>query len=110
VLRINSEVLDLSGAIICDGNAASNYTRFWHSPEGLQFLCRDDVFAEWWTDEDIFEKWRKTRAKCSEVLVPDRIEVCYIIGAYVSCQAAQGALAETGFQLPINVDAHLFFL
>jgi hypothetical protein len=110
VLRISPEVLDLSGAIICDGNAASNYTRFWHSPEGLQFLCRDDVFAEWWTDEDIFEKWRKTRAKCSEVLVPDRIEVRYIIGAYVSCQAAQGALAETGFKLPIKVDAHLFFL
>jgi hypothetical protein len=110
VLRISPEVLNLPGAVICDGNAASDYTRFWLSPDGLQFLCRDDVFAEWWTDEDIFEKWRKTRAKCSEVLVPDRIEVRCIIGAYVSCTVAQGALAAAGFQLPIKVDAHLFFL
>jgi hypothetical protein len=109
VLRISPEVLDLSGAIICDGNAASNYTRFWLSPDGLQFLCRDDVFAERWTDPSPITKWEKARKRCSEVLVPDQIEVRCIIGAYVSCPVAQGALAETGFQLPITVDAHLFF-
>ena len=109
VLRICPDMLDLPGAIICDGNAASDYTRFWPAQGGLHLLSRDEVFAEWWTDDDIFEKWRKTRAKCAEVLVPDRIEICYIIGAYVSCQPAQVALAATGFCFPITVDAHLFF-
>jgi hypothetical protein len=110
VVRISPEVLDLPAAIICDGNAASGYTRFWHSPEGLQFLCRDDVFAEWWTDMNAIVKWEKARKKCAEVLVPDQIEVRCIIGAYVSCPEAQAALAAAGFQPPITVDAHLFFL
>jgi hypothetical protein len=110
VLRISAEVLDLPGAIICDGNAASGYTRFWPSPEGLKFLSRDDVFAEWWTDANPIEELRRKRVKCSEVLVPNQIEVRYIVGAYVSCTVAQGALAAAGFQLPIKVDAHLFFL
>ena len=110
VLRIGPDVLDLPGAVICDGNAASDYTRFLSSPGGLQFLSRDEVFAEWWTDMNPIVKWEKARKKCAEVLVPDQIEVRCIIGAYVSCQAAQGALAAAGFQLPIKVDAHLFFL
>jgi hypothetical protein len=109
VLRISPDALDFPSAIICDGNAASDYTRFWPSPGGLRFLSGDDVFAEWWTDANPIEESRKRRIKCAEVLVPDQIEVCYITGAYVSCPAAQGALAAAGFRLPITVDAHLFF-
>jgi hypothetical protein len=109
VLRISADVLDLPGAIICDGNAASDYTAFFASPGGLKHLNRDDVFAERWTDPDPIIKWEKARKRCAEVLAPDQIEIRYVVGAYVSCQAAQEALAGSGFCLPIEVGAHLFF-
>jgi hypothetical protein len=109
VLRISPAVLDLPGVVITDGNAASGYTAFHPSPEGLKYLNRDDVFAEWWTDEDPIEQFRKKSAKCAEVLVPDQIATDQIIGAYVSCKATKMALVQKGFCLPIEIDAHLFF-
>ncbi|MDW8309796.1 MAG: DUF4433 domain-containing protein [Verrucomicrobiales bacterium] len=109
VLRISAAVLDWPGVVITDGNAASQYTAFWPSPAGLEHLGREDVFAEWWTDDDPIEKWRKTRAKCAEVLVPNQIPAHHIVGAYVSCEAARAALSNIGFRLPIAIDRHLFF-
>jgi len=109
VLRISAAVLDLPNVVITDGNAASEYTAFWPSPSGLQFLRREDVFAEWWTDDDPIEQYRKKSAKCAEVLVPDQISVQQIIGAYVSCPTAKAELEGAGFRLAIAIDAHLFF-
>lgn len=63
VLRINTDVLDLEGVVISDGNAASKYTAFWASPSGLARVDRDRVFAEYWTDPDQITYWRKASAK-----------------------------------------------
>jgi len=109
VLRISSRVLDLQDVVITDGNAASRYTRFLPAPSGLSDLNSEDMFAQWWTDEDIIREWEKKRKRCAEVLVPHRIEVEYIIGAYVSCEVSAEALRLQGFEKPIAVDAHLFF-
>ncbi|MBK9140202.1 MAG: DUF4433 domain-containing protein [Verrucomicrobia bacterium] len=109
VLRISATVLDLPNVAITDGNAASQYTAFRPSPDGLQYLNRQDVYAEWWTDSDPIVQWRKKSAKCAEVLVPDCIAPNNILGAYVSCEQAKAALAKVGFGLPIAIDAHLFF-
>lgn len=109
VLRISAAVLDLPNVVITDGNAASQYTAFWPSPNGLQHLNGEDVYAKWWTDENEIVKWEKTRKKCAEVLVPDQIRANCILGAYVSCEQAKAALATVGFGLPIAIDAQLFF-
>jgi hypothetical protein len=50
VLRLNPDILDLPGVIICDGNATSDYSGFFQSPEGLQYLDKRLVFAQYWTD------------------------------------------------------------
>jgi len=52
VLRINTEVFDLPGVVIADGNAASGYTGFWSSKTGLGKIDFELVFAEWWTDSN----------------------------------------------------------
>jgi len=109
VLRVSTEILDLPGAVITDGNSASGYTAFRQSPAGLAIVERDLVFAEYWTDADQIVAWQKKRAKCAEVLVLGEVPPRFILGAYVSCPESQQALIETGFDLPIAVDPHLFF-
>ncbi len=110
VLQISPDVLDLPDVVITDGNASSDYTLFLPSPGGLSFLSASGVFAERWTDPDPIVYLKKKRIKCAEVLVPHKIEVEYIIGAYVSCQASATALHTAGFTKPITVDPHLFFV
>jgi hypothetical protein len=109
LLRIDTEVLDLPGVVIADGNAASGYTGFWTSKTGLDKIDFDLVFAEWWTDSNQIQQWHKARVKCAEVMVPDRIDPRFVQGAYVSCQESQRLLEEIGFELPITVDHKLFF-
>lgn len=110
VLQINDGVLDLPGVVITDGNAASQYTAFWPSPAGVEYLKHEYVFAESWNDEDEIVKRTKKRAKCAEVLVPDCIPPNYILGAYVSCEQAKSSLVNIGFTRPITIHAHLFFM
>jgi len=109
VLRINTEVLDLPGVVIADGNAASEYTGFWPSKSGLDKIDFDLVFAEWWTDNNHIQQWHKARVKCAEVMVPDRVDPRFIQGTYVSCQENQKLLEDTDFGLPVAIDSKLFF-
>jgi hypothetical protein len=109
VLRVSTDILDLKGVVIADGNAASQYTAFWPSPSGLRNVNSELVFAEYWTDEDQFTQWHKKRIKCAEVLVPGKIEAKYILGAYVSCEEARDALQTAYPALDIKVNPHLFF-
>lgn len=109
VLRVSATVIDLPGAIIADGNAASEYTRFWPSPSGLAEVDRDLVFAEDWTDPDLIVYWRKKQVRCAEVLVPGRIEPRFILGGYVSCEEAKTELESLAPSLDVIIDEHLFF-
>lgn len=109
VLRVSTEVLDLPGTIIADGNASSDYTAFWPSPVGLERVQGDLVFAEYWTDDDLIEYWRKKRIKCAEVLVPGVVEPRFITGAYVSCQESKRQFRATSAHLPVTINGRLFF-
>jgi hypothetical protein len=110
VLRVSADALDLPGAIITDGNAASDYTAFYPSPDGLAHLDRDAIFAEWWTDPDPYAKMRKKRAKCAELLVPEMVPRNLILGAYVSSEDAAASVRAVAGALPLAIDRHLFFL
>ncbi len=109
VIRVATDVLDLDDVVLTDGNASSEYTAFLQSPEGLETLDHALIFARYWTDDDEIEYYRKKRAKCAEVLVPQRVDPNYILGAYASNVGAlsiiEGSLG--GLENTLNVD--IFF-
>lgn len=109
VLRIRAEIVDLANVVITDSNAASKYARFVPAPMGLAIVDRERTFAEWWTHPDLIEKWRHSAQKCAEVLVPDRVPPEYIFGAYVSNQQSKEALERLAPNLPVVVNANMFF-
>ena len=109
VLRVSLRILEIPGTVITDQNAASNYVRF-HAPERIGLLSLDTIFARNWKHpENQIEEWRHSSAKCAEVLVPHKIPPELIEGAYVCNAAAGQCLTDAGFQLPITIDADLFF-
>lgn len=109
ILRIEPSVIDLDGIVIADGNASSDYTGFWTSPEGLRKIDGDILFADYWTDYNPIQELRKKRVKCAEILIPDRLDPCYIVGAYVSSEEARSTLEETAPGLQITIMPHFFF-
>jgi hypothetical protein len=84
VLRISPAVLDIPCVVITDGNASSGYIRFAASPDGLAIVDRERTFALNWTSNNLIEQFSKACGKCAEVLVPDRVDPSFILGAYVS--------------------------
>jgi hypothetical protein len=110
VLKVSPAVLDIQNVVITDSNAGSDYVRFRSAPEGLAIVDRERTFARWWAHPgDLREKWIHSVQKCAEVLVPDVIATRHIVGAYVSCQASQLELRRNAPNLPITIDADLFF-
>lgn len=113
VLRIQSDVLGLPGAIISDRNASSDYVRFRAAPDGLEIVDKDLVFAQYWNHPDEIEKEKHVSIKCAEVLIPDRLDSRYISGAYVSSpeskQVLEDLLEVAGLSLNVLVNTYLFF-
>jgi hypothetical protein len=109
VLRVNTQVLQITGAVITDQNAASDYVKFM-PPSDLNRLDLEYIFAaDWKHPNNQIEEWRHSSAKCAEVLVPERVLPSYLLGAYVLDDAAEVSLKNAGFNLPIRVDSTLFF-
>ncbi len=109
VLRVSPDVVDLSGVVICDRNASSQYAIFKAAPDGLGIVNKEWTFAEYWTDPDQITQWQKTAAKCAEVLVPDQVKANYITGAYVACQESQESIINLVRHLSVVINSHLFF-
>ncbi len=109
VLAVSPDVLDLPGVVVTDGNASGDYVRFAKAPAGLQIVNRELTFAEYWTDNDPIQYYRKKSAKCAEVLVPDRVEPRYLLGVYVCDDQVERTLRTVAPQMNVRVNAHLFF-
>jgi len=110
VLRVSTDVLDLPGVVIADRNASSDHVRWAAAPAGLSIVDRDLVFAEYWTHpNDQIEEWRHKSIKCAELLVPDRVDPGYVMGAYVSGAEGRAAVIGVAAKLAVDVNAHLFF-
>ena len=108
VLRVSCDVLDLPDVVVTDGNASSDYIRFGAAADGLDFIDPDLVFATWWTDNDPWERMRKKRARCAEVLVPNRVPAEYIMGAYVCGHGSDGPPEFPG-TFDVRRNRRLFF-
>jgi len=110
ILCVNASVLDLPGVIISDQNAASSYVRFFPVATGLAALDKDKVFATFWLHpENQIEEWAHSSVKGAEVLIPDRVETKYVIGAYVANQIALKAFEELKIQLTVCIKNDIFF-
>ena len=109
VLRVSTDILKISGAVITDQNAVSKYVKF-SAPDRLKFMNLDYLFAANWKHPDNqIEEWRHSSAKCAEALIPHRIPADYLLGAYVVNATVRTKLEELGFALPIDVSEDLFF-
>lgn len=109
VIRVAQTVLDVADTVLADGNAASEGTRFYPSPEGLTNLDSSLIFAKYWTDEDYWIGKEKKRARSAEVLVPDMIASSYIEGCYVDTAAKWSHCRSFG-QLPnVTMRREIFF-
>lgn len=108
VLRVSTEVLELPGTVITDGDASSDYVRCL-SPSQSEVLDFDDIYSvDWWHPGDLARGFQHRYRKCAEVLVPDRVEPRFLNGAYVVDSDAAGLVTGWGAGLPIEVAPSLF--
>lgn len=109
VVRVDPAILDLPGAVITDGNAAHNDTRFFPSPVGLVELDEQHVYAEWWTDPNPFIYREKKRWRCAEVLVPSYVSPQYLLGCYTYDEQRSGVCETTASDWQVEVKRNVFF-
>src|SRR4030043_1442328 len=110
VLRIDAKVLDLPGVIIADRNAASDWVRFSPLIEGLKAIDWERGFARYWTHpQDLYHEMSHKSEKCAEVLVPDCVMPCYLIGVYVANERALSQFQQLNINLPICIRSDIFF-
>lgn len=113
VLAIDQKVLDLPGVVITDRNASRDYTLYKPSPEGLDTIEANLVFADDWTHPNYLDYDNHKGIMCSEVLVPDHVDKALIREAYVSCKQSYERLilllGEGILETEIDIDGHLFF-
>jgi len=109
VLSVSTKVLELPGTVISDQNAASDYVRFLH-PSQWKLLAFDEIYAmDWRHPDDLIAYWRHKARKCAEVLVEQRVDPRFLIGAHVLNDVAAVRLGSLGFTLPVKVSPELFF-
>ena len=108
VLRVSTEVLELSGVVITDQNAASDLVRFLH-PNQHGLLDFESIFALNWTHpNDPFAYRRHRSKKCAEVLVPNAVDSRFLVGAYVLNENVASRLRGM-CSLEATIDREMFF-
>ena len=109
VLRVSTTVAELEGVVFSDQNAASDWVRFLDPSQWVE-LDFDAIYAlDWRHPDDPIEYYRHKSKKCAEVLVPERVEPSFLLGAYVVDEDAATRLVACGFTLPVEIDPVLFF-
>ena len=112
VLRVDPAVLEIQGTVIADKNASSDYVMFHEPNAGVAVLDAELVFAEWWTDDDPIEQYRKRAAICAEVLVPQSVPARFIFGAYAPDDDSAAEMRRRlggDTTLDIVANPHIFF-
>ena len=110
VLRVSPEVFDLEGVIVTDMNAARRIARFRPPESGLAVLDRELIFADDWRHPgDRLAYERHQGIMCAEVLVPNRVDPTFLMGAYVSCDESMAIFKGLGLERTSTVNPHLFF-
>lgn len=109
ILSVSTDVLDLPDVVVTDRNAGGDYVQFRPAPDGLSVVDAELTFAEYWTDTNRIQYWRRKAAKCAEVLIPDWVPPGFLRGAYVSCEEARVRMQQMDADLAVTIDRHMFF-
>ena len=110
VLRVSPTILDITGTIITDQNASSDYARFGPAPDALSMVDQDRVFADDWTNPyDPIAELRHKSIKCAEVLVPNQIPPEYIFGVYASGTEPLRQIQAIDPTIAVAINGHRFF-
>jgi ssDNA thymidine ADP-ribosyltransferase, DarT len=80
-VRVDVTVSDKPGTIFTDGNAASDATRFFTNPSSVTEMPWEVLRRKRWTGAQIQDGSRK---RSTEILVPDVVEVEYILDVVCS--------------------------
>lgn len=108
ILRIDKCVADFDNVVFSDRNAASDYTSF-KSRKLVHEFEFDKIFAKDWRSPDKITYYSNKSKKCAEVLIPDKFDTAYIIGAYVKNEHDKKELIDKGFDKEITVNIEMFF-
>ena len=108
ILRIDKCVANLDNVVFSDRNAASDYTSF-KSRANVHTFEFDKIFAKDWRSPNKITYYSNKSKKCAEVLVPNKIDPSYIIGAYVKNKQDKEELIDKGFDKEIIVSKEMFF-
>jgi hypothetical protein len=109
VIQVSSAVLDLPDTVLTDGNAASAGTRFYPSPDGLENLDSQLIFARYWADTDYWTHQERKRARNAEVLVPNLVSSNYIRGCYVDTPRKRASCEELDDLPAVTFNREIFF-
>jgi len=110
ILVIDASVIDFPGVVISDRNAASKWSRFYGVSDGLAALDKNKIYVRYWTNaRDQYEAWDLKAIKCAEVLVPNKVEPRYVLGAYVANQAALEIFNQLNIALSVCIRNGIFF-
>lgn len=78
--------------------------------DGLKIIDSDRIFARYWTHpSDPFEEMSHKSEKCAEVLVPERVDPGFVVGAYVANQTALASFEALKTELPVCIRNDMFF-
>ena len=84
--------------------------RFYPAVDGIQALDRVMVFARFWLNAaDPFDEWVRKSVKCAEVLVLDKVDPRFVVGAYVANERALRAYQALNIPLPVVINHGMFF-
>lgn len=110
VLRIADTVLDRSGVVITEINAAADVSPLWHTVrEGLPMLDVATIYAHSWNHADLLEKQHHKQRMMAEALVPNRVPPGYIAGAYVVSEDVARVLSQSAPTMGVMVLPCMFF-
>ena len=78
--------------------------------DGLSVINGERLFARYWLHPvDPYDEMSHRSEKCAEVLVPERMDVQFIAGAYVANQVALQEFQRLNSQLPVSIRSDMFY-
>lgn len=108
IIGVKPDVLNKSGVILTDGNAANDPTHFYTTRDGVVVLQQmwSIIQNDWWNDSDGSK--RKIMAEC---LVPDTISPESIHSIYVCDHSVKERIEKNNPTLKVLVipESHFFF-
>ncbi|MGC8734297.1 MAG: DUF4433 domain-containing protein [bacterium] len=107
ILGIDGDIIKKNGVFITDGNASSNYSRFYSVNNINPFIISkilENIRADSW-----YNNWRVKIELMAECLVPEIVENFYIKEIYVSNFTSRYKLKKLNYGLPVIISSYFFF-